>query len=332
MNDELLRESNFLIEILNIVDAVILVMDKDGHIVLFNKASESLTGFKFEDVKNKHPWDLFIPDDQVEQVKKVFSQLTAGNFPNKHTNYWLTKENDKRLIDWSNTAITDKYENVSFVIATGIDVTEKKAAEDEISNHIANLEETVSIRTSELTKANLELENLINIDGLTNIFNRRYFDEVIKEEIERGKRSSKPLSLLMCDVDYFKKYNDTYGHVAGDNCLINIAAILKNTFSRASDFVARYGGEEFVVILPGIESKNALDIANNLILEIQNSKLPHESSSVSKVVTISVGLVTKEASELTNSISLIKEADEALYQSKENGRNQVQLYSRDKII
>jgi len=327
MNDEILRESNIPIEVLNIVNAVILVMDKDGRIVLFNKAAESLTGYKFKDVKYKTPWDLFIIDDEIESVKKVFFQLSAGNFPNKHTNYWLTKDKNKRLIDWSNTAITDKSGNIAYIIATGIDVTEKKAAEDGIKSHIRNLENMVAKRTFELTKANAELESLSHIDRLTNIFNRGYFDEVIEKEIERGKRSIKPLSLLMCDVDFFKNYNDAYGHVAGDNCLIRCATILNDYFSRAADFVARYGGEEFVVILPGTDARNALDLANKLIIEIQAYNLLHEFSSISKVVTISMGLVTKRPDELTKSTALIEEADKALYQAKKNGRNQVQIYS-----
>lgn len=329
MDNEFLLDSNIFIEVLNTVDAVILVMDKDGRIVLFNKASESMTGFKFKEVENKTPWDLFILPDEVDSVRNVFSQLTAGNFPNKHTNYWITKDKSKHLIEWSNTAITGKNGDITFIIATGIDVTEKKAAEDEINNHINILEETVSNRTAELTKANLELENLINVDGLTNIFNRRYFNEVIEKEIERGKRSNKPLSLLLYDIDYFKKYNDTYGHVAGDKCLIKVATTLNNFFSRAADFVARYGGEEFVVILPGVGSKNALELANKLNLEIQNNKFPHKSSPISNVITMSTGVVTRQPSELTNSKSLILEADKALYQAKGNGRNRAYLYSND---
>lgn len=326
MSIELLRESNISIEVLNIVDAVILVMDKDGRIILFNKASESLTGYTFKEVENKYPWDLFLLTEEIDRVKKVFYQLTAGMFPNKHTNHWLSKDKAKHLIDWSNTAIADKNGDIAYIIATGIDVTDKNAAEIEIKNHIYNLEETVSKRTSELTKANVELEHLSRVDGLTNIYNRRYFNEVLEKEIARGKRSDKPVSLLMCDVDLFKNYNDTYGHVAGDECLIKITTILNNIFSRAADFVARYGGEEFVVILPGVDSQDALCLANKLSIEVHNSQLLHETSSVSEVVTISIGLVTKYPNELTNSESLIKEADKALYHAKENGRNCVELY------
>ena len=327
MSNELFRESNVLIEILNIVDAVVLIMDKKGKIVFFNKAAQSMTGFDFIDVKNKTPWELFIPTEEIENVKKVFSQLTTGHFPNKHTNSWITKNKNKCQIDWSNTAIIDKNGGILFIIATGINVTEKKAAEKEIENHIKTLEEKVSERTVELMKANKELEGLTKIDGLTNIFNRRHFDTVIKLEIERAKRLNKPLSLLICDVDYFKSYNDTYGHVEGDRCLIQVATIIKTFFSRSTDFVARYGGEEFVVILPGIETQIALDLSNKLLTEIQNYNLPHNASAASNVVTISIGLVTKNADELTNSSSLIEKADLALYLAKEKGRNQVRLYS-----
>jgi diguanylate cyclase (GGDEF)-like protein/PAS domain S-box-containing protein len=323
VNDEFFLNPDISIEVLNIVDATILVMDKDGRIVLFNKAAESMTGYKFEEVKHQTPWDLFVPDEQIDEIKTVFSQLTAGHYPNKHTNYWLSKDKVRHLIDWSNTVITDENGAISYVIATGIDVTDKTSAESEIKYHINKLEEIVSKRTAELTSANVKLEHLTHLDGLTNIFNRRYFNEVIEKEIGRAKRSNAPLSLLMCDIDFFKNYNDTYGHVAGDKRLIEIAAILNNFFSRAADFVARYGGEEFVVLLPGIESLAALDLANNLIIEIQNCKLSYDSSPISKVATISIGLATNQPDELTDSTSLINAADKALYQAKEKGRNRV---------
>ena len=325
---DLLQESNISTEVLNIVDAVILVMDKKGHIVIFNKAAEALTGCEFKDIKYLFPWDLFIPYEEIEQVKKVFAQLTAGNFPNKHTNYWLTKDRNKRLIDWSNTAITDENGDIAYIIATGIDVTDKKSAEVELTNYINNLEETITKRTAELITANEKLEDLAHIDGLTNIYNRRFYDEVIEIETNRAKRFNEPISILMCDVDFFKNYNDSYGHVAGDNCLIKIAATLKEFFNRASDFVARYGGEEFIVILPGIDTEQALKLANKLILEIQNYRIPHDSSSISEVVTISIGVTTRQASDLTDSKSLIEEADKALYQAKKKGRNRVQGYSQ----
>jgi len=330
MHNQHLLDPSITVEILDIVCAVILVMDKEGHILFFNKAAESMTGFNFNDIQNKHPWDLFILPDEIERVKNVFSRLTAGHYPNKHTNYWVTKNKAIRLIDWANTAITNKNGDIEFIIATGIDITEQNIAENEIKNHISNLENTISKRTAELTKANSELAHLTRIDGLTNIFNRRYFDETLEKEIGRSKRSKKTLSLLICDIDYFKNYNDTYGHVEGDNCLIQIATTLNNFFNRASDFVARYGGEEFIVILPETATQDALNRANKLIQKITKDKAPHASSSVSEFVTLSIGLASIRPDELTTSKSLIENADKALYQAKHNGRNRVQLYSLEK--
>ena len=256
MSKDFLLASNISIEVLNIVDAIILIMNNQGNIVFFNNAAQSMTGYSSHDVENKTPWDLFVPAEEVKGVEQVFHQLTAGHFPNKYSNYWITKEKGKRLIDWSNTVICDEHGDILFIIGTGIDVTEKTTAEKEVVNQIKHLEDKVAERTADLLSANKHLERLTKIDGLTNVFNRRYFNEVINIEIERGKRSNSSLSLLMCDVDYFKNYNDAYGHLAGDDCLMKIASIIRKYFGRTADFVARYGGEEFVVILPDINSKS----------------------------------------------------------------------------
>ena len=322
----LLSVSNIAIEVLNIVDAIILIMNKQGKIVFFNNAAQSMTGYSASEVEDKTPWDLFVPEEEVKGVEEVFHQLTAGHFPNKYSNYWITKNKGKRLLDWSNTCICDEHGGISFIIGTGIDVTDKAIAEQEVQNQIKHLEDKVSERTADLLNANLHLESLTKVDALTNIYNRRYFNEVINIEIERGKRTSGSLSLLMCDVDYFKNYNDAYGHLAGDDCLKKVAKKMAKYFGRTADFVARYGGEEFVVILPDIDSDNALKLANKLIVEIENCQMQHKDSCVSKVVTLSIGVVTKNSDELTDSFSLIEKADEALYQAKKNGRNQVKLY------
>lgn len=182
-------------------------------------------------------------------------------------------------------------------------------------------------RESELEEVNAILRKLSSIDGLTGVANRRRFDEILGVEFKRAKRYDKPLSIIMIDIDYFKEYNDMYGHQDGDECLKNIATALRETVKRPGDLVARYGGEEFVVVLPQTDESGAWIIANQTKLKIEDLKIPHEKSSISKYVTISLGLAT--ITEDIDSVSkLIKEADIALYEAKKLGRNCVFSYSQ----
>lgn len=329
MKEHLLHEANIAEEVLNIVNAVILVMDRDGRIVLFNKAAESLTGYSFEEVKGKCPWDCFILPEEVDGVRSVFAQLTSGDFPNSHINHWITKAGSHRLIDWSNTSITGENGAIVFIIATGIDITDRKDAEQEIEKYQKNLELIIAERTAELNHANEQLEIIARIDGTTGIYNRRYFNEALETEWRRAMRTQGPISLMMCDVDYFKNYNDTYGHVAGDKCLKIIATTLDNAINRASDLVARYGGEEFAIILPGLDSTKAMELANRLIGEIRGKCLPYTSSPVGDVVTLSIGVATMQAEEPENHVAILSAADKALYKAKMQGRNRAQQYSAD---
>ena len=166
-----------------------------------------------------------------------------------------------------------------------------------------------------------EMLDKIHIDGLTGIFNRRYFDENLSRLIKSVSRSSGSLSLLMIDIDYFKYYNDTYGHSRGDECLKIIAKTLKQGATRADDFVARYGGEEFVVVLPNTKEIGAVNVANRLLEAIRNCKIPHESSTIADHVTISIGVTTGAASYTQSVEEYINRADEMLYKSKHEGRN-----------
>ncbi|NOZ54108.1 MAG: diguanylate cyclase [Gammaproteobacteria bacterium] len=323
MKEELLQKANLSNHILDIIGAVVLVMDKEGHIVLFNKASESITGYTFEEVKNKYPWDLFALPSEKQRIKQVFNRLTSGDFPNTHINYWFTKSSGRRLIDWSNTAIVDETGDIAFVIATGIDITKRREAEKEIERHQKNLEYLVAERTAKLNNANAKLEKLARNDSLTGVYNRRHFNEVIEMELRRTRRTKDPLSLVLCDVDYFKNYNDSYGHVAGDNCLKQVASALAQGFKRASDLVARFGGEEFAVILPGTNSKRALCVANNLLQIVRELNIPHDSSPISKFVTLSIGVATIQSEERMDTKTLLELADKELYRAKKQGRNRV---------
>ncbi|WP_147534261.1 diguanylate cyclase domain-containing protein [Bacillus marasmi] len=182
---------------------------------------------------------------------------------------------------------------------------------------------------TEQRKLELELKEASIVDGLTNILNRRFFDEAINNEWGRCSRVSKSLTLIMLDIDCFKAYNDTYGHQSGDECLIKVAQTIKDCIRRPSDIVCRYGGEEFAIILPETNQQGGLIIAEKIRLAIEGLEIPHISSIVSNVVTCSLGVATVIPSRFLTPMDIIRMSDNALYTSKNAGRNQVNLYKRE---
>ncbi len=177
--------------------------------------------------------------------------------------------------------------------------------------------------TLQLERANVLLERLSNSDGLTGIPNRRYFDYMFKKLLASGTRLAIPISLLLMDIDNFKLYNDTYGHLAGDDCLKLISGAIHDTIKRESDFIARYGGEEFVIVLFGVEPKTAAELAENIREHIFGLKIPHSASSVSGWVTVSIGVVSCIPEPSVSPEKMIDRADKALYAAKSHGKNQV---------
>ncbi|HWQ08491.1 MAG TPA: GGDEF domain-containing protein, partial [Holophaga sp.] len=188
----------------------------------------------------------------------------------------------------------------------------------------AELEQRVAERTAELEKAMEALHRMAVEDTLTGLANRRRFNDAMEEEIRRARRSGEPLSLLMCDVDFFKRYNDAYGHQGGDDCLRMVGAVMRDAFKRAGDLPARYGGEEFVVILPGAVKEQAERAGEKLRQAIVDRAMPHKGSDVAPCVTLSIGICSvSDLSETTDADWFIAKADEALYRSKAGGRNRV---------
>lgn len=191
---------------------------------------------------------------------------------------------------------------------------------ERLSRYTDDLELQVADRTEALKDANDRLTLLSTTDALTGLPNRRRFDEELASEWSRATRIGEPLSLAMLDIDWFKKYNDHYGHQAGDKCLRDVAQVLSKTICRAGDLVARYGGEEFVFILPATTGENALKVAKKICDELQSQGFPHEKSSFG-CVTFSIGVATLIPNEEQKPEVLVKAADEALYRAKELGRN-----------
>ena len=199
----------------------------------------------------------------------------------------------------------------------------------QLKDYSHTLEQKVEERTKALQIANQELESLVNLDGLTQVANRRYFDAYLAQEWRRLAREQQQLSLILLDVDFFKRYNDHYGHQAGDDCLVKVSQAVKQAIKRPADLVARYGGEEFVVVLPNTNIQGAAVVAQRIQDELQRLQIFHVKSEVSPLVTLSLGLACQIPIPGTDSGHLVGNADEALYMAKRQGRNRYCFYSKD---
>ena len=196
---------------------------------------------------------------------------------------------------------------------------------DELTE-LANAFNSMTHALRSVIDSNQFLQQLSSRDGLTGIANRRSYDETLEREWERLSLVSKPISLILFDIDYFKKFNDLYGHQAGDTCLKQVASVLQEPVVGSGNFAARYGGEEFTVLLPDQTMEEAIQVAERILASLADKRIPHDGSEVSHLVTLSVGIST-----LTTTVSgqpgiLLLQADQAMYEAKRNGRNQICSY------
>lgn len=194
--------------------------------------------------------------------------------------------------------------------------------------YLANMERDeafhcLQVSQERLGAANLMLQRLNGLDGLTGIANRRKFDDQLAVEWQRATRNRYPLALLMCDVDHFKHYNDTYGHQRGDQCLKRVAAVLTEQLNRPGDLAARYGGEEFAIILPDTTIEGAVHIANLCRQHLEGLQIENKGAMPIEFITVSVGAADARPSEQGTMHALIQAADKALYAAKHRGRNTV---------
>ena len=216
------------------------------------------------------------------------------------------------------------------VISVIKDISERKKSEALLiaAKERAELAELELQKTQiTLEKINKKLLKLVDTDGLTKIANRRCFNINLKQTWKRLYREQQPLSLILFDVDYFKYYNDLYGHPQGDSCLIEIAQTVRKNVKRPVDLVARFGGEEFVVILPNTDIEGATVVAEDILLAVRNLAIAHQDSKISNIVTISLGISCQIPGKDSSSSLLIKQADLALFEAKKRGRNQLVLFS-----
>jgi diguanylate cyclase (GGDEF)-like protein len=205
----------------------------------------------------------------------------------------------------------------------GIESIENQPTEetDELESKVQERTLELHIALQELEEANKELQEKNTLDELTGLYNRRFYDQKIQAEFRRSRRNLTPLSLVVIDIDHFKKVNDNYGHLAGDECLVAVSACIKRCLRRSADISCRYGGEEFCLILPETDSKGALVLAEELRESIETCKISYNNIAIK--LTISCGISTYLQQKNVKPEQLFAVADQALYKAKDNGRNQI---------
>ncbi|MDI6726641.1 MAG: diguanylate cyclase [Smithellaceae bacterium] len=297
--EDLRQAKEFSDSVVRIAAAMIVVLDRKGNIVLFNDHAEQVTGWRREEVLGKGWFDRFIAKAEASAVQEVFQTMLREKTSLAHENPITTRDGKIRIINWNNTTLQDRNGEARLVIATGVDVTEQKNNE-------------------------AILKRLSLLDGLTGVANRRNLDDFLDRQWKRATREVTSVSLIMGDIDFFKRYNDALGHQAGDACLIRVAATMQGALKRPLDLLARFGGEEFAVVLPDTEKVGALKVAHDIQSRLLSLGLPHPDSAASSLVTMSLGVASAAPSPGMPAEELIAAADKALYQAKAGGRNRIE--------
>ncbi len=287
---------------------LLAVLNKQGVVKYASPSHKTLLGLDPEEYLGQMPLAYIHPDD-VPRVRKAFFEMVESNRSMTIEFRWKHQDGRWLVLDMRCKSVIGEAGKVTNVVVVSRDITAQKETEQK------------------LREANEKLQNLSNLDGLTGVANRRCFEERLKQEWHRGKRQAAPLSLVLFDIDYFKSYNDTYGHQGGDRCLQEVARTAKSVIKRSSDLIARYGGEEFAVILPETDETGAAHVAEEIRLAVEALAIPHAGSKVDSVVTISVGVCTVRTDGMLRPEELIANADLALYQAKSAGRKQVKSFS-----
>ena len=300
-----LREVVYLHELVteNSRDVIILA-DFKGQRSYVSASASDWGGWKREELLGMNSLDLVHPDDRA-RAESVVRNLRMGGEGDLLDCRVRNRRGDYVWVEANIRPVHDPVTGVAIGILNMVrDITERKRAEHE------------------LKKANAALEALAVTDGLTGLANRRRFDQCLTTEWRRGMREHQSLSLLLLDADWFKSYNDTYGHVRGDSCLKQIAEAALDVVTRPGDLVARIGGEEFAVILPNTPADGAIEVANQICAAIRRRRLPHNTNPMG-YVTVSIGSATMVPGLGEHSSILVEQADHALYAAKHAGRNQV---------
>jgi diguanylate cyclase (GGDEF)-like protein/PAS domain S-box-containing protein len=310
------RESEELYRsILNASPDDITITDLKGHILMISPAARKMFGYApdYDQFIGKQLLDYIVPEERT-RAKANIVRMCKGDHTGTNEYHGVRKDGSIFDIEVNSGLILGADQQPAKMLFIVRDITERKQAEELIQQLVQQLE--VEKKTAELNA---------NTDSLTGVANRRYFDQVLNTEFHRLKRTGAPLSLIMLDVDHFKNFNDSYGHLAGDDCLRQIGTTLKTFVRRASDFVARYGGEEFVVVLAETDPHGAEILAERIRTAIEALAIPHAGSEVAQVVTVSLGVVTVYPSGMSSTEQIMALADKAMYRAKQAGRNRTSV-------
>lgn len=285
-----------LAAIVEFSDDAIIGTNPDGIITSWNYGAKKLYGYSKWEVVNRSV-SLLFPPERHDEGPTLRGKILRGEVVDHYET--VRRKKDGTLVDVALTMSPVKHnDEITGLSVIARDITERKKAEQ-------------------------LLLHLSTIDDLTGLANRRAFDSFLDEEWRRALRAGYMISLMMIDVDFFKRYNDTYGHLKGDACLKLVAEVLEGVARRPGDKVARFGGEEFVAILPMSDREHAISAAEKIRAEIELLKILHVKSKVNNYVTVSIGVVTETPRQDESPSDLIRRADEALYKAKNMGRNRV---------
>ncbi|ULO09482.1 diguanylate cyclase [Paenibacillus sp. 19GGS1-52] len=313
----------------NMVDGIFITQDEKCMYV--NTALAQMLGYEMEEMLEQPFRDFVSPADR-DQVMHYYGRRVEGkSAPYEYETRLIHKDKIQEIVVIHKVTLIS-YRNKPAIQGTVKDITERKKAEEELKRHKEHLEELVGERTRELELNNEELNKYIQMiekisitDELTGLYNRRHFNKIFQEEVEKAASEREYLTCIMLDIDHYKKYNDTYGHYEGDEVLRKLGKKIKELAGRANDFVFRLGGEEFGMIISGITQEESYEYAEGLRSSIESMGIEHATSSSSSVITVSVGVAAVKVDGLREE-DIYKLADEALYQSKTSGRNRVTLF------
>lgn len=299
----------------------VLILDENGKILRANCASVSVCGFSHEQLIRLNFWQHL---GQLEEAKFALEEFRAAIAAGSTATVecaWNTDEGKIRRISWSIQVEPEPSRGLPRVVLLGQDVTCQREIEAQVHLQMLNQNEyslELELQKEELSAANCKLAAIARIDGLTGLINHRTFQEILEVEFSKSRACRSSLSALLLDVDFFKDYNDTFGHPAGDEALRTVAKLVQSSI-RDTDAGARYGGEEFAVILPGADCGVASIVAERIreLIEVEPCTL--------RPITVSIGVAVLET-EIKTPAELIERADQALYGAKDSGRNKITLF------